>query len=85
MGPARQHSKYHFNGPSAPTGKKEISSVSTEAVPSGRNRRMGRERGLEHHCGDRWLKEGVLTKKSKGRQKKKIKKKMSKGKDGSGP
>lgn len=69
MGPAGQHSKYHFNGPSAPTGKEDISSVSTEAFPSRRARGTERERGLEYNCGDYSLKEGVLTQKSKGRRK----------------
>lgn len=45
-GPAGQHSKNHFNGPNAPTGREEHSSVRTEAFPSRRAGGWKRERGL---------------------------------------
>ena len=67
-----QHSKCHFNGPSVPTGKEEISSVSTEALPSRRGRGMGREREREvwnTTVGDHQLEEGVLTKAKEGAKK----------------
>lgn len=78
VGPVGQHSKYHFNGPSVPTEKEEISSVSTEAFPSRRGRGMGRERGLELQL---W---GPPTG-GRGAHKSKGRKKLSKGKDGSCP
>lgn len=75
VGPAGQHSKSHFNGPSGPTGKAEISSVSTEAFPSRRGRgREGRE-VWRTTVGDHQLVEGVLRKAKEG-EKKSLKAKM---------
>lgn len=77
VGPAGQHSKYHFNGPSVPTGKKKFHQSAQRLSPAGGT---GGWEGREA-----WSPTVGTTDWRKGCSQKQRKKKMSKGKDGSGP